>query len=172
MLKLKGYLLDVKENWQIFKICKNIPDYKLEGKKRKIIGRKIDFVGNCFGIGFTTIRKRVSLAFIRTCRSVIRLYKRSRNIPLKLAQSLISRATCLMYTNSERLKKKYLDKIDILYIKDIISKHSKGILKSKKYKKFLTIYERVCRDRDNKINNKYRSKIKIKSKLPIHFSYA
>lgn len=59
----------VKHDYQLFRIQR----YCKEKKDRK--GRKIDFVGRCFGIGFTTIRKRRALALMRQSRFIQKLQR-------------------------------------------------------------------------------------------------
>ena len=112
---IKEYLatirLRLKENWQVFKV------------QNHYIGRRIDFIGKCFGIGFTTIRKRRSLAFIRQSRRIKSLQERGLPIPFKMAAGFISRSACLKRTNSQALRVKYFDTIDTNQLKEVIRKH-------------------------------------------------
>lgn len=100
--------LKLKYNYQVFRVQK---DYK---------GRRIDFIGKCFGIGFTTIRKRRSLAFIRQSRKILYMQENGLPIPFKIASGYISRSACLKRTNSYKLKIKYYDKINIEQLKEVV----------------------------------------------------
>lgn len=105
--------LNIKSNYQLFKIQQN-------GK-----GRKIDFVGKCFGRGFTTIRKRRSLALMRQSQRIQKLQRDNKTIHYRMASGFISRCACFKHTNSYRLKRKYYESININKLKEIISNESK-----------------------------------------------
>lgn len=104
--------LTLKDNYQLFKIL---------GRHN---GRKIDFVGRCFARGYTTIRKRRALAFMRQSRRIQKL--QSRNIPVsfRVAAGFLSRSNCLKHTKSLGLKKKYYDTVDIENLKEVIRHES------------------------------------------------
>lgn len=110
---VKGLGLAIKHDYQLFRV-------QHHGK-----GRKIDFVGRCFGIGFTTVRKRRALAFMRQSRHIQKLQRRKRPVPYKLASGFISRCSCLRHTNSYGLRKKYYDPVNIKKLKEVISNESK-----------------------------------------------
>ena len=93
--KLKELGLEMKSDYQIFAIQKH-----KKYTKGKIRGRKIDFLGKCYGRGFTTIRKRRSLALIRQSNTIARLQKNHQPITYKMAASFISRCSCLLHCNS------------------------------------------------------------------------
>lgn len=111
---IKSYLsflgLELKPDYQVFKIYQN-------GK-----GRKIDFVGRCFGKGFCTIRKRRALAFMRQSRAIQKLQAQNKPIPYRMASGFISRSSCLLHTNSQGLRRKYYDIIDLQGLKEVIRK--------------------------------------------------
>ena len=109
---LKPMKLSLKENYQLFKIYR-------DGK-----GRKIDFVGKCFGIGVTTVRKRRALAFMRHSRMIRRLMRKGEQIYFRTASGFISRSSCLRYTNSAGLRKVYFETVDISYLKEVIRNES------------------------------------------------
>ena len=109
---LKPMKLSLKENYQLFKIYR-------DGK-----GRKIDFVGKCFGIGVTTVRKRRALAFMRHSRMIRRLMRKGEQIYFRTASGFISRSSCLRYTNSAGLRKAYFETVDISYLKEVIRHES------------------------------------------------
>jgi len=104
--------LQIKGNYQMF-LVKN--DSK---------GRKIDFIGRCYAIGYTTIRKRVSLAVMRHSRLIQKLQKDNKDISFKNACGFISRCAVFKHTNSYSMKKKYMYSIDINMLKDVIRKNT------------------------------------------------
>ena len=63
--------LEIKHDYQLFRIQRNC---KSRQHRR---GRKIDFVGRCFGIRTTTIRKRRALALMRQSRHIQKIQKRN-----------------------------------------------------------------------------------------------
>lgn len=109
---LKPMKLALKENYQLFKIYK-------DGK-----GRKIDFVGKCFGIGVTTVRKRRALAFMRQSRMIRHLMSKGELIFFKTAAGFISRSSCLRFTNSAGLRREYFETVNINYLKEVIRHES------------------------------------------------
>jgi len=104
-LKLKG-------NYQTFPIFNN-------GK-----GRKIDFIGRCYGIGVCTIRKRVALAIMRQSRFIKILQRKDEQVYFKNACGFISRASAFLYTDSFNMKQKYLYTININGLKEVIRNDS------------------------------------------------
>lgn len=105
---LKDYKLSVKDNYQLFRIYNN-------GR-----GRKIDFVGKCFGINITTVRKRRALAFMRQSRRIQKLQQLGKPVSFKQAAGFLSRASCLRFTDAAGLRKKYFDTINIEMLKGVI----------------------------------------------------
>jgi hypothetical protein len=122
MYAIKKFLenmgLTLKENYQLFLI------QRYEKGKRKV-GRKIDFVGRCFGRGFTTIRKRRALALMRQSRYIQKLQRKGKPVPFKVASGFISRSSCFKHTDSVGMKKKYYDTVDINALKEVIRNESK-----------------------------------------------
>ena len=119
MAKIAGLAMRIKHDYQLFRIQKK----SRERKHRK--GRKIDFVGRCFGIGFTTIRKRRALALMRQSRYIQKLQRKKLPVPFKTASGFLSRCSCLKHTNSRGLKEKYYDTINIKHLKEVVSNESK-----------------------------------------------
>lgn len=105
--------LSIKGNYQLFRIYNH-------GK-----GRKIDFVGKCFAIGFTTVRKRRALALMRQSRIICKLQKQNKPIPFKIASGFMSRSSCFKHTNSFSMKQKYYETINIKQLKEVIRNESK-----------------------------------------------
>lgn len=103
--------LEIKHNMQVFKIQEN-------GK-----GRRIDFIGKCYGIGFTTVRKSRSLAFIRQSRKIKSLQDRGLPIPYKMAAGFISRSNLLKRTKTQALRVKYYDTINMEQLKEVVRNH-------------------------------------------------
>ena len=109
----KGMGLTIKENYQLFRIQEN-------GK-----GRKIDFVGRCFGRGFTTIRKRRALALMRQSRRIQKLQKAKKPVSFHMAAGFLSRAPCFRHTDSYAMRLKYYDTVNIKKLKEVIRRESK-----------------------------------------------
>ena len=109
----KGMGLTIKENYQLFRIQEN-------GK-----GRKIDFVGRCFGRGFTTIRKRRALALMRQSRRIQKLQKAKKPVSFHMAAGFLSRASCFRHTDSYAMRLKYYDTVNIKKLKEVIRRESK-----------------------------------------------
>ena len=118
---LKEQKLSMKRDYKIFKI-------RLEGIKR---GRKIDFCGRCFARGYTTIRKRRALAFMRQSRYIRKLMAKGKEIKPHFAIGYISRSSCLKHTCSKGLKEKYYDSVNIRKVKGIIRNESKRQLEAR-----------------------------------------
>lgn len=107
--------LEIKSNYQLFLIQR-------DGSKR---GRKIDFVGRCFGIGFTTIRKRRALALMRQSRHIQKLQREDLPISYKMAAGFMSRSACYKHTDSYLMKQKYYETVNIKQLKEVIRNESK-----------------------------------------------
>ena len=118
MENLSSISLKLKGNYQLFKIQKKSND-------NHKIGRKIDFVGRCFGLGFTTIRKRRALALMRQSRLIQKLQKAHKKIPYKVASGFISRCNAFKHTDSFKMKEKYYNPINIKELKETIRYESK-----------------------------------------------
>ena len=110
--------LNARKDRQLFLIQRNCKD-----KHKR--GRKIDFVGCCFGIRTTTVRKRRALAFMRQSRQIQKLQRNDRPVPFKTASGFLSRSACLKGTDSRALKEKYYDTININRLKEVIRDESK-----------------------------------------------
>lgn len=104
----------VKNDYQLFKVS---------SKKRS--GRKIDFVGKCFAIEETTVRKGRALTFMKQSRKIQKLQENGQPISHHEAASFISRSSCLKHTDSAGLKARYYDVIDIEQLKEVIRNESK-----------------------------------------------
>lgn len=112
-----GLMLTIKGDWQIFRICFS----DKTGKKR---GRKIDFAGKCFGIGFNTVRKRIALAFMRQSRRIRKKQAAGKAISLHMASSFLSRAGCLNWSDSSGLKRAYYSTVNIKKLKGVVRNES------------------------------------------------
>ena len=110
---VEGMGMTLKPNYQLFRI-------QQFGR-----GRKIDFVGRCFGRGFTTIRKRRALALMRQSRHIQKLQRANRPVPYKIAAGFLSRSACFKHTNSFGMKRKYYDTVNIKKLKEVVSNESK-----------------------------------------------
>lgn len=105
--------LKIKDNYQTFLIYNNNR------------GRKIDFIGRCYGIDICTIRKRVALSIMRQSRFIRRLQAQNLPIYVKTASGFISRMSAFLFTDSYEMKKKYVYSINITKLKGVISRDSK-----------------------------------------------
>lgn len=116
---VNGLGMNVKHDYQLFRIQRNCK----EKKHRR--GRKIDFVGRCFGIRFTTIRKRRALALMRQSRHIQKLQRQNRPVSYRMASGFLSRSACFKHTNSQGMRKKYYDTVNIKKLKEVVSNESK-----------------------------------------------
>lgn len=110
--------LNARKDRQLFLIQRN-------SKSKHKRGRKIDFVGSCFGIQTTTVRKRRALAFMRQSRQIQKLQHKGQPISYKTASGFLSRSTCLKDTDSRALREKYYDTVNIRRLKEVIRDESK-----------------------------------------------
>lgn len=101
------------------------PDYQLFRIQQYGRGRKIDFVGRCFGRGYTTIRKRRALALMRQSRRIRKLQRANLPVPYRMAAGFLSRSACFKHTNSYGMKRKYYDTVNIKKLKEVVSNESK-----------------------------------------------
>lgn len=118
MLKLITFVkdslnLEINSNYQLFKIYNN-------GK-----GRRIDFVGKCFGIGHVTIRKRRALRIMKQSRVIQKMQENDAEISYLMASSFISRISVVNHCNCLSFKEKYVCSVNVKELKRIISKHDK-----------------------------------------------
>lgn len=116
---VNGLGMNVKHDYQLFRIQRNCK----EKKHRR--GRKIDFVGRCFGIRFTTIRKRRALALMRQSRHIQKLQRQNRPVSYRMASGFLSRSACFKHINSQGMRKKYYDTVNIKKLKEVVSNESK-----------------------------------------------
>lgn len=118
MKRLIGFVeeelnLEIKDNYQLFRIFNNG------------IGRRIDFIGKCFGIGHATIRKRRSLKIMQQSRMIQKMQKDDREISYLTASSFLSRIAVVNKSDCLSFKQKYIYSVDVNELKQIISKHDK-----------------------------------------------
>ena len=114
--KLCDMGLRVHANWNVFRIRKAGNGHK---------GRPIDFVGYCFCLGYTTLRKRNALALMRQSRKIQKLEAAGRPIPYKVAAGFLARAGQLYHCQSQGLKEKYVDPVSIKKLKGVVRNESK-----------------------------------------------
>lgn len=111
--------LQLKGNYQLFRVT-------LAQKERKHRhGRKIDFVGKCFALGYTTVRKKRALVFMRQSRHIQKLQAQGIPIPRKTAAGFLSRSSCLRKANTFGLRKKYYETVNIKQLKEVVRRESK-----------------------------------------------
>lgn len=110
--------LTIKHNYQVF------PIYNCNVYRN---GRKIDFIGYCFGKDVTTIRKRRSLKLIQTCRLVKKLDTKHMKLKPHLCSGLMSRSAAFKVSDSAALKEKYFNHLNHKHIKGVIRKESQRL---------------------------------------------
>ena len=111
--------LRAKHNYQLFRI----QNYSRDKTKRR--GRKIDFVGFCFGKGVTTVRKRRALEVMRHSRRLQKSQRLGLPISHKNASGFLSRCSCFKGTDSKAMKDKYYHSVNISHLKEVIRNESK-----------------------------------------------
>lgn len=111
--------LEIKHDYQLFRIQRNC---KSRTNRR---GRKIDFVGRCFGIKVTTIRKRRALALMRQSRYIQKIQRTNGVVSFRMAAGFLSRCSCFKHTDSLGMKKKYYDTVKIKKLKEVVRNESK-----------------------------------------------
>ena len=132
--------LEIKHDYQLFRIQRNC---KSRTNRR---GRKIDFVGRCFGIKVTTIRKRRALALMRQSRRIQKIQKSKGVVSFRMAAGFLSRSSCFKHTDSLGMKKKYYDTVNIKKLKEVISNESKRKYTTcRNYGRTVSPYSGVCR---------------------------
>ena len=111
--------LEIKHDYQLFRIQRNC---KSRTNRR---GRKIDFVGRCFGIKVTTIWKRRALALMRQSRYIQKIQRTNGVVSFRMAAGFLSRCSCFKHTDSLGMKKKYYDTVKIKKLKEVVRNESK-----------------------------------------------
>lgn len=111
--------LRIKENWQVFLVKR---DKRMRGKKT---GRPVDFLGYCFCIGYTTLRKRNALALMRCSRKIQKRIAKKRPISYRAAAGFLARIGQAKHCDSFGLKQKYIDVIPLRILKEVVRYESK-----------------------------------------------
>lgn len=101
--------LDLKENWQVFKVD----------------SRGIDFLGYVFHRNHIRLRGRNFLALRRQAATVKRLIQNKSAIPPNIAAGMLSRMGQLKWFNSQTLRKKYLKGVKVKLLQKAVSNASK-----------------------------------------------
>lgn len=107
--------LTMHSNWNIFKIRRNG-----DGKRN----RPVDFIGYCFCIGYTTLRKRNALALMRQSRRIQKKQTEGITVAFRTAAGFLSRVGQLKHCNAQHLKHKYVDAVNIPKLKEVIRNES------------------------------------------------
>ncbi|MDL2318787.1 RNA-directed DNA polymerase [Eubacteriales bacterium OttesenSCG-928-A19] len=107
--------LTLHDHWSIFKVRR-----AGDGKKN----RPIDFVGYCFCVGYTTLRKRNALAIMRQSRRIRKRQAIGRAVSFRMAAGFLSRTGQLKHCKAQRLKQKYVDTVNITELKEVIRNES------------------------------------------------
>ena len=107
---LNAHGLQVKENWQIFKITTH---------------RLPNALGYRYGRGFTFVRKNTLLRIKRKLKTIYRTIDSGEKLPIKMATGMISRLGQLKHCNSKKLRERILRQNFVRMLKNIIRKHQK-----------------------------------------------
>lgn len=121
---VEGMGVNLKGNYQLFLVQED-RRYNPNPAAKRGRGRKIDFVGRCFGRGFTTIRKRRALALMRQSRKISKLQKAGKPVSYHMAAGFLSRSSCFRHTESKKMKERYYDTVNVKKLKEVISNESK-----------------------------------------------
>lgn len=94
--KLTSYGLEVKKNWQIY----------------PVEDRGLDFMGYVMRHGFTLIRKRTKISYIKACNRIVHAIRHHETVTSHMIASKLSYEGMLTWCESYRLKSKYNGKVD------------------------------------------------------------
>lgn len=103
--------LELKANWQIFKIKHRLPNA----------------LGYRFGVGYTLLRKSSLLSLKRQLKQFYRMRERGKTVSVKFAQGLLSRLGMLRHCNSVVLYKRLVRKRTQRHLKDVVRKWQKEV---------------------------------------------
>lgn len=106
---LNEHGLEVKSNWQIFATKDRLPNA----------------LGYRYGRGYTLLRKHALLTLKHELKKCYKLIDRRKEIPLKLAQGLLSRLGLLRHCNCYNLYRKIVRRRLQKRLKAIVRKHQK-----------------------------------------------
>ena len=101
--------LSMKANWQIYPTAK----------------RMVSAVGYRFSRTHIILRKRNFLRFTRQCRRVKKRLDAGKPITFAQASGLLSRAGQLKHCNSQKIREKYIDPIEVRNLKEVVRNESK-----------------------------------------------
>lgn len=119
---LSNIKLGVKNNYQVFRFVYKTKIIIKDKIKEK--GRFLDFLGFKFYRDRTTIRKHIFINLIKQAKFI---RKAKSNISFKIASGYMSRFSYVKHTNSYNLFKKYLNKIKIYKIKEVLRNESRKL---------------------------------------------
>lgn len=115
---LNAHDLELKDNWQKFKVRKKMPVTDDDKAKRK--RRYPNALGYRFGRGFVLMRKKNLLRLERHLRRFYRLRTERKFIPVKFAQALLSRLGQMRHCNAAKLYARIYRPRTMKYLKDIV----------------------------------------------------
>lgn len=104
---LREHKLELKDNWQKFKVTKRMPNA----------------LGYRFGRGYTLMRKKNLLRLKRFLRKFYKLWESGKFIPVKFAQGILSRLGMLRHCNSVKLYKEIVKPRTQKRLKSIVREH-------------------------------------------------
>lgn len=125
---LHNHGMQLKENWQVFKIKNKIPREQTKSGMTRVRDRLPNALGYRFGRGFTILRKN---GLLNIKRQVARFHKkmvRGSYIPVKQCQGMLSRLGRLRHCNHVHIYERYVPAGTQKLAKGIIQKHGKEIV--------------------------------------------
>lgn len=117
---LSNMQLNAKSNYQLFRFIYKTKIIVKNNFKEK--GRFLDFLGFKFYRDRTTIRKHIFINLIKQAKLILKM---NSNVNFKIASGYISRLSYIKHTNSYKLFMKYLRKIKIKKLKEVLRDESR-----------------------------------------------
>lgn len=132
-LKIRSYLrsinLEINDNWQVFRFS-----YSSFGKEK---GRAIDFMGYVFHHNRTVLRKNTLSKVRRKANALYKKHDQNKKITWYDAVQFMSRLGRMVHTQTYHYFLRYIyTKVDIEFLRHIISEHSKYLHRRKEYEQF------------------------------------
>ena len=87
--------------------------------------RLVNYVGYRFGHGVTLAKKRPLLRFTRRVRKAVKLQSKKSPAPFRLAAGLLSKAGEVHKYNGRKIYQKYVQKLNIRELKEVVIDESK-----------------------------------------------
>ena len=122
---LRRHKMELKGNWQAFKIKNKTEREITKAGMSRVRDRLPNALGYRFGRGFTILRKNGLLTIKRDVRRILNKYKRKAYISVKQCQGLLSRLGRLRHCNRVRIYEQYIPVGTQKLAKDIIRRRTR-----------------------------------------------